>query len=43
VIAPAACRCGGPTSVTAPGKPCVFRVRFHKEGKKVLIARFDAV
>jgi hypothetical protein len=33
---------GGPTSVTAPGKPCLFRVRFYKEGKKVLIARFDA-
>lgn len=34
---------GGPTSVTAPGKPCLFKVRFYKEGKKVLIARFDAV
>lgn len=34
---------GGTTSVTALGKPCLFRVRFHKEGKKVLIARFDAV
>lgn len=34
---------GGPASVTAPGKPCLFRVRFYKEGKKVLIARFDAV
>ncbi|HEU4557981.1 MAG TPA: hypothetical protein VFS20_09035 [Longimicrobium sp.] len=34
---------GGPTSVTAPGKPCLFRIRFYKEAKKVLIARFDAV
>lgn len=34
---------GGPTNVTAPTKPCLFRVRFYKEGKKVLIARFDAV
>jgi hypothetical protein len=34
---------GGTASVAAPGKPCLFRVRFYKEGKKVLIARFDAV
>ncbi|HVG46197.1 MAG TPA: hypothetical protein VM890_15750 [Longimicrobium sp.] len=33
---------GGPASVTAPAQPCAFKVRFYKEGKKVLIARFDA-
>jgi len=34
---------GGVTgAVTSPAKPCLFRLRFHKSAKKVLIARFDA-
>jgi hypothetical protein len=33
----------GPTSVTAPAKPCFFKVRFYPEGKKVFVTRFDAV
>ena len=33
----------GPASVTAPGKPCFFKVRFYAEGRKVFVTRFDAV
>jgi hypothetical protein len=33
----------GPASVTAPGKPCFFKVRFYAEGRKAFVTRFDAV
>jgi hypothetical protein len=32
----------GGSSVTAPSKPCLFKVRFHKPTKQALITRFDA-
>jgi hypothetical protein len=33
----------GANPVTAPAKPCFFKVRFYAEGKKVFVTRFDAV
>ena len=32
----------GSNSVTAPSAPCVFRIRFHKPTKKVIVTRFNA-